>query len=105
MVKKGNPRRKKKARKGPDPKSKTYAERVHAGHRLEERYEIPYTTNLRLSLISKIKNNESKIIKKCSHRVTNHLVHLNGIDFNIIYDKSRKEIVTFLPMKKQFDAL
>ncbi len=97
-IKKGNPKKKSKKEKVYlKLNSKTRAERIHATNRLEERYGIEYTAELRKSLISKILNNETINQFKQSNRVCRHIILHDKVFYNVVYDKKRQEIITFLP--------
>lgn len=95
-IKKGPSKRKSRKNKT-KPFTKADGERIHAGRRLWERYQIVYTDQLRNSLIKCIKNGNSSVSTKSSNRkIIHHLIH-SGTMLILVYDKKRGEIVTFLP--------
>jgi len=65
----------------------------HAKERAIERYEIKVTRDKYYSLIHKIKTNKAIMIKRVSNSRSVYLVD----DFVVVYSRTRKKIVTFLP--------
>lgn len=102
MKKKGNPKKRSK-KITQDVTTKQYAERVHATRRLWERYGEIYTSSLRTILIKSILLGKTIEQEKQTNNYTRHLINIDNKYYNVIYDKKRREIVTFLPMKKEFD--
>ena len=78
-------------------KSKAKNQRAHAKRRLRERHGILAHNDTRKVLIKAVQDQEAKLIERQSNRVTvwEHVV--GGELFRFVYDKKRKEIVTFLP--------
>lgn len=85
--------------------------RKHTAIRMPDRYGIKYTQYVRDSLIHAIRSKQQKILQRISNNKTMYLipyvireidiVALNTkpgpIEIKVVYDHSRKEIVTVLP--------
>lgn len=86
--------------------SKKSSERSHARRRALERYGIDMGPHTRKRIISAIQNGTSRLVEKQSLRVTVHDVDLDdeGTTVRVCYDRSRKEIITFLPAHTMEDA-
>jgi hypothetical protein len=65
----------------------------HAKARASERYEVRLNRDKYYSLIHKIRANEAVSIKRVSNSRSVYLVD----GFVVVYSKSRKKIITFLP--------
>lgn len=106
QVKKGPSKRKPKKSSTKFKDSKAISEFVHAGKRLVERYNIVYTWELRNRLIKYIRDNTNILLKeKQSLRVNRYIITSKNVVYDLIYDKKRKEIVTFLPMGEEYKIL
>lgn len=81
-------------------KSKAYNQRMHAKRRLKERYDIDYTPSLRTILINTIQRGNARFLRRTSNRTTVWRILIGSKSVICVYDKNRKEIVTFLPNKK-----
>jgi hypothetical protein len=55
------------------------------------------TNELHSNLIDQIQHGKSKVYDKQSNRITVHILEIEGESQRIVYDKSRKQIVTILP--------
>lgn len=69
----------------------------HAKKRWFERTGEPLTAESHSQIVAMIQRGESKVYDKQSHRVTVHLVNLSGKEWRVVYDKTRKQIITILP--------
>lgn len=80
-------------------KTKKHFQRVHAGVRAADRYGIRYTEDVRRGLIADIQQDRKVVtfVERQSNRVTVWSFRRDGQDVPFVYDKIRKEIVTFLP--------
>lgn len=81
--------------------SKKMSERIHSVRRASQRYGLEINKNVRRFIISSIQNRDGAFIRKISRTRTEWLVYVPGLeccDVRVIYDKKRKEIVTFLPL-------
>lgn len=69
-------------------------ERFHAQKRLSERFGLPkeYVSKARRLIL----NGESEFIKAQSKRVQHHRIRLENREMIAVYDKKRKEVVTFM---------
>ncbi len=72
---------------------KIQALRLHAKRRALERYNFDLNRNTRKEIIAGIQQNKYKFLERTSNRTTVWLVH----GMRVVYDKSRKELITFLP--------
>lgn len=95
-VKKGPKHRKPRADRQ-SCRGKAHNERKHAERRLWERYQIVYTDQVRKALLNCIQNGNASEIIKQSNRLRKYKLLYNSILLHIVYDRKRKEIVTFLP--------
>jgi len=77
---------------------KQKAQRIHARRRAAERYGITLDSELRNALIAEIQRGVTTIMFRQSLRVSIHRVDLDGRVYRVVYDKRRKELVTFLPL-------
>jgi len=81
--------------------SKKKSERLHARRRARERYGIEVGNHTRRKIIQAIQGGRSKAVRRTSTNKTVHDVTLDdGFTVRVVYDKERKEIVTFLPLEK-----
>jgi len=77
---------------------KKMAERRHCTKRAYQRYGIKLTRKIRLTLIGMIQHRQGVFIKKISNRMKVWKLCIPGYsELIVVYDKERKEIVTFLP--------
>lgn len=83
----------------PDNKKKN--QKRHARKRFLERLGVPLTQDFRDRIIGKIRRGETKVLEKPSNRVTKHRILIDGISFDVIYDRKRKTIVTVLPQDER----
>ena len=87
------PRKKKKS----PTRHKHIAQRAHAKRRLQERYGIELTAELRRELLSQIRSGEAKFLERQSRRLTIHVVKVGeDVEIPVVYDSVRGEIVTVL---------
>ena len=79
----------------PKPKiDKKLTERWHGQVRLAERFG--FTADDLPKIRKQIRNGESELVKRQSNRVTHHRVFLHGVKMIAVWDKKRREIITFL---------
>lgn len=76
--------------------AKRLAQRVHAKRRAEERYGLVVNKDTRRKLLECIWNGRTTFVMKQSLRVSVFDVEFEGETYRVVYDKIRKEIVTFL---------
>lgn len=76
---------------------KKKSEQIHAKRRVLERYGIELTQKLRDTIRGKIKRQDGKFLYRTSLRVSVWSVIHDDKRFKVVYDKQRKEIVSFLP--------
>lgn len=79
--------------------SKKQNQRFHARNRAQERYGIVYNKFLRKEILGLIANNKATLVSKPSLRVRIYELTLANQRVRLVYDKTRKEVVTFLPPK------
>lgn len=85
--------------------SKHISQRKHAKKRLSERYGIQATTQFLKNLVAYIKNGRESypdgtsvsLIERQSLRVAKYQIVFEGESYLVVYDRKRKELVTFLP--------
>jgi len=77
--------------------NKKRALRVHAKRRAKVRYGLTINKFRRRQIICLIQGEKGKLLKKHSHRVSEWEIVFEGKKLRLLYDKNRKEIITFLP--------
>lgn len=70
---------------------------MHAQRRAWERYGLAIDRGLYRHLIKIIQAGNSTFLQKQTNRVSVHEVLYQDVTYRVVYDKSRKTIVTFLP--------
>jgi hypothetical protein len=70
--------------------------RIHAARRCVQRKGFVLSKRIHNGLVSVIKRNEAKFIRRQSNRVTVWEVIFEDINYRVVYDKNRKLIVTVL---------
>lgn len=61
-----------------------------------QRYDLRFTDDVRAVFIGEINAGRSVCVRRQSLRVAIHDVTYKGSVYRVVYDKNRKEIVTFL---------
>jgi hypothetical protein len=84
---------------------KKKAERIHSQRRALERNNLNLTSDVRNILRGQIKKNKGKFLYRESRRVTVWEVAHQEQKYKVVYDKLRKEIVTFLPLEESIGEL
>jgi hypothetical protein len=86
--------------------SKQKAQRLHARRRALERYGMEVGNGTRQQIINAIRQGRSTHVESQSHRISVHDVTLahEELTVRVVYDKHRKEIVTFLPQECMAEA-
>lgn len=102
-MKKGPSKRKPKAKRGVlNPKeNKSDAQYLHAKKRAMERYGLDYTKEIEKRFVGKIHRGEAHYMGKQSNRVTYYIINHEEYGYAVVYDKLRKTIVTFLPLRDE----
>ncbi len=77
--------------------SKAVTARRHATLRAAERYGLVYDRDLRAQLLAAIRHGDSIVVERQSNRVRVHDISFDGRTVRVVYDRERREIVTFLP--------
>lgn len=77
-------------------RSKRAAQFEHARKRAMTRYGLRLTTEIHDELISKIHVAGSTLVERQSNRISVHDVKLDGQVYRVVYDNTRKVLVTFL---------
>ena len=79
--------------------TKSYAQRVHAKRRFQERKGIDLTRKLRRQLVAMIRDEDRsvRLVTRQSRRVSVWDVQVLGERCRVVYDCTRKNIVTVLP--------
>lgn len=76
--------------------SKASCQRYHAKKRALERFDVSLTTADLNLVVQMIQDGRATFIEKQSNRVSVFAVIINDKKVNVVYDKTRKTIVTFL---------
>lgn len=80
---------------------KTKALRAHAKLRALQRYDLDLTAKMRRKIIEEIQQQRSIHLETQSNRVSIHLVEIEQRDIRVVYDRTRKEIITVLPPENE----
>ncbi len=76
--------------------SKTSSERKHAKLRAWQRLHLDLNKYLRRELIARIQAGRCRLVRRQSLRISVFRDVINGVATDIVYDRRRKAIVTFL---------
>lgn len=77
-------------------RNKRAAQFEHARRRAMTRYGIKLTLNMHDRIVSKIYLNGSTLVERQSNRISIHDVSVEGKVYRVVYDNTRKVLVTFL---------
>lgn len=78
-------------------KSKKHAQRTHAKLRAFQRYGWNFNRHEMNALKNRIQNGEAHFVEKQSNRVSVFDIDINGETARVVYDRTRHQIITFLP--------
>lgn len=78
--------------------AKSQAQRIHAKRRALHRFGLELNTGDLKAIVEKIQNNKAKFVSRDSLRISKFQVEVDGKQVVCVYDKQRKEIVTFLTL-------
>ena len=81
----------------PKGKKKAKAQEIHARRRFEQRTGVVFSPKVNDEMAAQIQEHKAIFIERSSNRVTIWWVQHNGRWLPVVYDKSRKKIVTVLP--------
>jgi hypothetical protein len=76
--------------------TKAQAERVHAKKRAKERYNLDLNRFDLREIIQQISLKQAKLLENKTNRLALYQIDVKGISCKVIYDRQRKQIVTFL---------
>lgn len=79
--------------------TKTQSERRHAKKRAFERYGLVLNKFDFQTIILRIQTNKAKFIERQTNRITIWELTVHDILCRVVYDKQRKQIVSFLPLE------
>lgn len=86
--------------------TKTQSERIHAKQRAKERYDLDLNRHDLQAIVDIIQDNRSaEFVRATSLRVSVFKLPYKGKLVCVAYDKMRKTIVTFLPLKFNMDQV
>lgn len=77
--------------------AKAIAQKKHFARRIWYRYGITCTNELIKRIVADIQNGRATFVEKQSHTRSIFVVQINGTDVPLVYDRSRKTLVTALP--------
>jgi len=72
-------------------------QRRHVGARAVQRYGLTVTRDIRKGLVRAIQSHKAIFLTAGSNRTKSFAVSYENTWYAVVYDNSRKEIVTFLP--------
>lgn len=78
-------------------KSKAVSQREHFHRRVSGRFGLELDGEDRRRIIEDIQRGRAKFVDRQSLRVTRWLITREGVEFIVVYDSRRKELVTALP--------
>lgn len=79
--------------------TKSTAQRLHAKRRAKQRYGLELKREDLAAIARQIQSGHSTCVAKQSVRVTIHRLEWQGTYFEVVYDRERKNVVTFLPLE------
>jgi hypothetical protein len=79
---------------------KQRAQRAHAKRRAAERFDLNLNRHDLAKLVQDIQLGRGVFVERQSHRVSVWNVAIGERRVNVVYDKLRKTIVTFLPKER-----
>ncbi len=84
-------------------RSKAHAQRRHATHRMEERYDVTILRAGLKQMVSAIQKDarprgRARFYDRQSNRITRWHVEYEGTWYPVVYDSKRQTIVTVLPL-------
>lgn len=77
--------------------NKKRALRVHAKRRAQSRYGLTINKFRRRQIICLVQGRKGVFLKEHSKRVSEWKIVFEGKELRLLYDRNRKEIITFLP--------
>jgi len=80
------------------PRTKKANQRSHFDSRSLLRLGFILTQETKNRIMEDIREGRSVIIERKSHRASLHQVDINGMSCAVVYDKTRKELVTIYPL-------
>jgi catabolite regulation protein CreA len=78
-------------------RDKKYDQRIHFKKRVKQRYDLEINRFVYQQLVDQIQDGQAEFIQKQSNRISVFWVMYDDIRIRVIYDKSRKTLVTALP--------
>lgn len=87
----------KKRRRKPYRGTKAEAQAIHARKRARERHGVELGADSLRKIVDVIQSSRSRLVERQSLRVSVHDVDLDGATYRVVYDRNRKQVVTFLP--------
>lgn len=84
-------------------KNKADCQRIHATKRAKERFDLDLNSKDYDQLVNMIQKGKAKFLRKQSNRVSLFNVNFKEQDMDIVYDKNRKTVVTFLYPNTPYD--
>lgn len=76
--------------------SKKRAQQRHARQRFRERFGIELKPHVAQAIIRGIRDGKAKLVERQSLRVVVYRVSIEGKEMDIVYDRTRKTVVTAL---------
>jgi len=80
--------------------NKKKAQGIHAKRRALQRQGLVVGKETLNETVQQIQKNKGTFLRKHTNRVTEWLVTVHGKCCRVLYDKTRRAIITFLPDKK-----
>ena len=71
----------------------------HASNRLQQRFGMTLTKDMEHRIVCLIRAGKTSFVKDTSNRVSVHRVKIGDLFAKVAYDKIRKRIITFIPIK------
>ena len=77
--------------------NKKAAQKLHAKKRARQRFNVEINKKDYNEIIKGIQSGKFPFVKSLSNRLSVFKITLNNTEANVLYDKSRKTLVTFMP--------
>jgi len=80
---------------------KSTCQKKHFKRRATERFGLDINKQIQKEIIARIKKNQTVMLFKQSNRVSHYLITYKGVDFVVVYDRHRGNLVTALEYNEE----
>lgn len=83
--------------------TKRWSQQAHAAARARDRYDIHFDRAKNDEVVDLIQAGYAQLVERQSARVSVYRMQVDGRDCKVVYDRRRKQIVSFLPLEDRHD--